>query len=192
MQPALTLYSGVHADHTLLKFCSEECKNLWFHKDGQGPFHVVSYLDEVSLSKKNFAPLMTIIIAKEKSVEQIYLCVSKISEDSLEAPFIVWHVRELKNQFFAHFYISKDCLPLKAVWTRHICGTEIETISDVVAKTRVQLQSTFQVHFNQAIKKYSFSNFESFVIKGIEVRSLNEVSLLQGKLLISYLMNSRE
>lgn len=174
MQPSLTLFSGMLENNTLLKFCSEQCKGLWFHSGDQKPFYVASYLDESSILKHPVAPLMSIIVAGIKSVEQFYLSAEKlpeISEESSETPFIVWHVRGLDSQYFAHFYISKECLPLGDVWMKHFCTADSELVSNMVAAGRVQFQSTLQKHFDQATKRYSFGTFQSFVKATLQARA---------------------
>lgn len=178
MQPATTLYSGVHAD-VLLKFCSDECKGLWFHTPDHKPFHVASYLDEASQSSQ--LPLMTVVIAKDKRVEQIYLSVGRVSEGLKEMPYIVWHIRELKKHFFAHFYISEDCFPLNEVWSQQICTAEIEEIHSLVASSGSEIKYHIQMYLNKAVKIYGYDGIHSFIDKYMEGSGSNPQS---GKILI--------
>ena len=122
MQPSLTMYSGALEDRTLLKFCSEQCKGLWFHSEDKNPFYAISYLDEGTISKQPMAPLITIIVAQDKCVEQFFLSLKKVSKvQSSETPFIMWQIKRLQTQYFPHFYISKECMPLGDVWVKHFC-----------------------------------------------------------------------
>ena len=176
MQPSSTLYSGVHGDH-LLKFCSEECKRFWFPTPDHVSPHVASYLDGTCQSQEKVAPLLTAVVQKEKGVEQIYLSVDKASGDfeRLDMPYIVWHIRELEIQHFAHFYITKDCLPLKSVWTKQCCTGEGEIISKYIAANQLEIQSHIQKQLNQAVKEYGFADFETFL------KQVDGVSLYHGR-----------
>ena len=180
MQPASTPYSGVHIDNVLLKFCSEECKGLWFHAPDHKPFHVASHFDEASQSLQ--PALMTIVVGKEESVEQIYLSVGKGSEGLKEMPYIVWHIRGLRKQNFAHFYVSEDFYPLYEVWSRHFCTAEIEEIHSLVTAKRSELQSSFQMYLNQAVKNYGHDSIHSFIVKCMEVSGSD---FQYGKFLLS-------
>ena len=167
MQPSNTLYSGT-LQEKLLKFCSEECKGLWFPSPEQKTLHVASCLDEISQSEDKAAPLMTLISQKEKRVEQIYLSVGRISAEGVEdveKPFIVWHMRELEHQYFAHFYISEDCLPLNSVWIKQICTSESEAIFKNLATRRTELQEYFLELFNEAAKLYDFESLRAFLMQ---------------------------
>lgn len=183
MQPSSTLYSGVSEDDDLLKFCSEECKRFWFPAPDQQsqPLHVASYLDETCQSQETVAPLMTVIIQKENSVEQIYLSVDKTSKElkNLDQPYIVWHIRGLEIQHFAHFYISKDCLPLNSVWTKQYCTHEGEAISKYITTEKLEVQSRIQMQLNQAVKTYGFEDFEAFLMQA--KTSKGTTSLHHGK-----------
>ena len=66
MQPSPTLYSGVHENGMLLKFCSEECKKFWFPDPDQQPHYVACYLDEICQAKETAALLMTVVNQKKK------------------------------------------------------------------------------------------------------------------------------
>lgn len=181
MQPSPTLYSGFLEDNSLLKFCSEKCKKNWFPTPDQKSLYVASYLDETCQSQDKVALLLTSIIRRESGVEQIYLSVDK----TLGKPYIVWHIRELEHQRFAHFYISKDCSPLNSVWTKQYCTSEIEAISNLMKTKKLQVQSHIQLQVNQAVKQYDFEDFEAFLK---QVSTSNGVSY-HGKLeasLVSY------
>ena len=133
--------------------------------------------------KHPVAPLMSIIVAGVKSVEQFYLSAKEvpgIGEEHSEIPFIVWHIRALDSQFFAHFYISKECLPLGDVWIKHFCTADSEMVSNIVEAGRVQFQSTLQNYFDQAVKRYSFGTLQFFIKEALQARS-NKVPLLRGK-----------
>ena len=183
MQPSLTMFSGVPENNTLLKFCSEKCKGLWFHSGDQKPFYVASYLDESSMLEHPVAPLMSIIVAGVKSVEQFYLSAKEvpgISKEHSEIQFIVWHIRALDSQYFAHFYISKECLPLGDVWMKHFCTADSEMVSNMMEAVREQFQPTLQKYFDIAIKRYNFGTLQSFIKEALQARS-NKVPLLRGK-----------
>ena len=100
---------------------------------------------------------MTIISQKENGVEKIYLCA-----DGAKRPYIIWHMRELEQQRFANFYISKDCLPLCSVWVKQICTGESEFVSHF-KKEEIQVQ--LLQHFNKAAKACHVENFEAFVMQ---------------------------
>lgn len=176
MQPSNTLFSGV-IDDTLLKFCSEKCKGLWFPSPDQMPLHAASYLGETCQSDDTVAPLMTLISQKEGGVEQFYLYVSGVSTGSekMERPYILWHVRELKHQHFAHFYISKDCLPLDLVWAKQICNSEDEAFFNHITTKQTELQAHLQKQLNEAVKVCGFENYEAFL------GSIDGASLQNGK-----------
>ena len=179
MQPSSTLYSGVHQGDILLKFCCEDCKQFWFPTAADlESLHVASFLDDIYQPKQTLAPILTIIIKKENGVEQIYLSVGAVSEgvEDLNIPYIVWHIRELEHQRFAHFYISKECLPLKPVWIKQYCTSESEAISNIIANERSEVQSHFQICLNQAIKTYDFENLEAFLMQ-----AKNDVALQSGE-----------
>ena len=186
MQPSSTFYSSINDDDKLVKFCSEKCKELWFYAPDQKPFHMASYIDDVSLSKKPLvlaAPLVTIISGSKNCLEQVYLSVGKVSED-VTAPFVVWHIRKSTSQFFAHFYISKDCLPLENVWIKHICTAESQQIFDKISNERKSLQSHLQMLFGLAAKQQNFETLESFMD---HVWSKHEVSVDHSKFLYIFL-----
>lgn len=166
MQPSPTLYSGIH-DGNLLKFCSEECKGFWFPAPEQQLLYVASYLDGTCQSLQKESPLLTFINRRGSGVEQVYLSFGGISEGSVksDAPYIVWHIRELNHQYFAHFYISKDCLPLKTIWTKQYCTSESEIIYNKIATRRLDLQFSFLEQLNQAVRRCSFENFEAFLME---------------------------
>lgn len=131
------------------------------------PFYIASYEDDLSLHKPSNAipvvtPLMCIITGSKNCVEQIYLSVGKIS-DSVNVPLIVWHIRKLNTQFFAHFYISKECLPLSNVWIKYFCMAESEQISDMITNKQESVQSILQKRFNAAAKKLNFETVEAFM-----------------------------
>ena len=181
MQPSLTLYSGVVENNILIKFCCEQCKGLWFHAEDQKPFYVASHLDEVSMSKHPDAPLMTIIVAREMCVEQIFVDESNAFETQKEnsgMPFIAWHIRGLKNQYFAHFYVSKDCLPLKSVWMKHFCTADSELVNNIIAHGNVTLQPTLQECFDNLMKTFSCDNFESLLAKVVQMKYSRKLSLI--------------
>ena len=184
MQPSSTFYSGVNEENKFIKFCSQECKDLWFYSPDQKPFHMASYMEDTSLSKKPLAlaaPLMTIISGSKNCVEQVYLSVGRDSKN-VNVPYIVWHIRRLKNQFFAQFYTSKDCLPLNNIWVKHFCTAESEQISYKVASERRLLQSHLQMLFGLAAKKQNFGTLASFMD---HIWSKHEVSAHYSKLLFS-------
>lgn len=186
MQPSPTMFSGVLEDSTVLKFCSEECKGLWFHSTDQKPFYVASYLDESSMCQQPVAPLMTIVVAGVKSVEQFYLSVKEVSEAQRECsnvPFIIWHIRCLESQYFAHFYISKECFPLEDVWMKHFCTASSEMVSSMIEAGRTHFQPTIQKHFDQATKIHSSCTFD-FFIKEAQLTKCNKVPLLRGKFVV--------
>ena len=132
---------------------------FWFPSQDQKSLYVASYLDETYQSQQ---AVMTFISRKENGVEQVYLSVDKAS-DGLDKPYILWHVRELEHQHFAHFYITKDCLPLNSVWTKQYRSYESEIVSNLITTKRLELQSHFQAQFNEAVKEYGFENFEAFL-----------------------------
>ncbi len=175
MQPSITLYSGELG----LKFCSEECKELWFPSADQKFLHVASYLDEACQLEDTATPALTIISRKENAVAQIFLFMSE-SLENVKRPYIVWHVRESECQFFAHFYISRDCLPLNSVWVKQISSGESKTISNLIANQRKELQASLLKEFNEAVKICGFENFEAFLIK------LNGTSIQNGKKLPAF------
>lgn len=123
---------------------------------------------------------MTLIVRKDNGVEQIYLSVDKTSEDlkNLGKPFIIWHIRELEHQRFAHFYISKDCLPLNFVWTKEYCTSESEVFYNYIATKKMEVQAYIQMQFNQAVKEYGFENFEAFLK---QIKTSKGVSLYDGE-----------
>lgn len=172
MQPSITLYSGMLQDN-LLKFCSKECKAFWFPSPNQKTLHASSYLHKTCESDEDTteALLMTVIIQKDNSVEHIYLSADK----NMARPFIVWHVKELKCQHFAHFYISENCLPLNSVWAKQVCSSESEIMSSSIAPKRADLQAHFLKQLNEAVKLCGFDSFESFL------KASNGVSLQDGK-----------
>lgn len=187
MQPSPTMYSGVCGDNTLLKFCSEQCKGLWFHSADQKPTYAVSYMEEDSIMKLPIAPLMTILVAQDQCVDQFFLSIKDISNThnvSSAAPFIVWHLRGLKSQYFAHFYVSKECLPIKDVWKRQICSADSEIVSNVVTSGRIQLQSNIQRHLSEAVKKYGFDSLESFVKETLKLQNSRKSVFFYGKLIL--------
>ena len=166
MKPSSTLYSGVYQNEILLKFCSDACKLYWFpNADIKPPLHATSFLDKSHQSQQTIAPMITVINDTINGVEQIYLSAGALSEDedNLKMPYIVWHIREVQHQHFAHFYISKDCLPLKPVWVKHYCTSESEAISDLIATKRLEIQSQFQMHLTKAVQMCGFENLESFM-----------------------------
>ena len=180
MQPSPTLYSGVHENGMLLKFCSEECKKFWFPDPDQQPHYVACYLDEICQAKETAALLMTVVNQKKSGVEQVYLSIGTSSEGSkdIERLFIVWHIREVNYQHFAHFYITEDCLPLKSVWIKHYCTSESEIATKLIAEKKMELKSYFQRLFNEAVKKYNFEDLEAFVMK---VENSKGVSFHHGR-----------
>ena len=168
MKPSYTLYSGVYQDAILLKFCSDVCKLFWFpNADVKPPFHVASLLDKSYQPQQTVAPTITVINKTKNGVEQIYLSAGAFSEDgdNLKKPYILWHIREVEHQHFAHFYISNECLPLKPIWVKHYCTSESEAISDLIATKRSEIQSQFQMHLNEAVRMCGFKNLESFFIE---------------------------
>lgn len=181
MQPSSTLYSGIYKEGNLVKFCSKECKQLWFSSpDQESIYYVASLLDESCQPYQASIPLMTVIVRKETGVEQIFLSIRKVSEGLKESdiPFIIWHVRELEHQHFAHFYIAEDCLLLEAVWSKQYCTSETEVVSNIIATKRLELQSQFQVHFNQAVGRCGFDDFEAFLA---HIKKSKQISLQTGK-----------
>ena len=161
MQPATIMYSGVHLDSTLLKFCSEACKGLWFYKPQSQPFHVSSYLDEPGQSMQPH--LLHILIGTGKSVQLIHLC---IRDDNLKVnrPFVIWHIIGSNTQSFSHFIISKDCTPLTYVWTPQFSKAEIEYVHDLIIQEKKALKCEFYAHFQRAIKLCNnFESIESFL-----------------------------
>ena len=162
MQPSSTMYSGI-LDNSRLKFCSEKCKEFWFPPTNQKSFYAVPYLDDYCESGNTLAPLMTFISRNESGVEQIYLFVDDASE-GLKKLFIVWQVRESKSQHFAHFYITKDCFPLKSVWVKQICSGKSRATSYLTTTKARELQTHFMELFNEAVKHNGFDNFEEFLI----------------------------
>lgn len=173
MQPSPTLYSGTREDN-LLKFCSEECKKFWFPTPDQKPLYIASYLDETCQSQESVAPLMTAIIPKKDGVEQIYFSVGEESDK----PYIIWHIRELEHQYFAHFYISKDCLPLNSVWPKQYCTVECEAMYNYISTNKLEVQSQVQIQLNQAAKEYGFEDFDAFLK---QVKNSQGVSLYHSK-----------
>ena len=162
MQPSCTLYSGVHQDDILLKFCSEACQLFWFPAVDHSPLHAASVLESHQPQKS--APTITVIFKHKDRVEQIYLSTGEVSDDNnLNMPYIVWHIRELKLQYFTHFYISKDCLPLKPVWIKHFCTRESEAITDLIANDRSEIQSHIQLYLNQAVQMCGVGDLKSFL-----------------------------
>ena len=182
----MTLYSGVLENNTLLKFCCEQCKGLWFHTADQKPFYVASHFDEASMLKHPNAPLMTFVATNEKCVEQLFLDENNSIEtqkDISGMPFIVWHIRGLENQYFAHFYVSKDYLPLNSVWMKHICTADSELVYNIIAHGRVELRPTLQKYFDNVMKRYNIcDSFESLLTKLIQVKSSRKLSLWCGEL----------
>ena len=107
-------------------------------------------------------PLMTIICQRENGgVEQLYLFTDGVSKE--EKPFIIWHVRDLEKQHFAHFYISKDCFLLNSVWAKQISTSESEFMSNFIVTKRMELQAHFLKQFDKAAVLCGFDNFETFV-----------------------------
>ena len=178
MQPSSTLYSGVYQGDILLKFCCDDCKQFWFTTADLKPLHVASFLDNIYQPQQTVAPIITIIIKKENGIEQIYLCVSAVSEgmEGLNIPYIIWHIRELEHQRFAHFYISKDCLPLKPVWIKQYCTIESEAISNLIVMKRSEVQCHLQIYLNQAVKTYGFESLEAFLMQ-----AKNDIVLQPGE-----------
>lgn len=174
MQPSNTLYSGSGLENSLLKFCSPECKGLWFPFPDQTSLHAACYLDEAGLSEDTVAPLMTVISRKDGGVEQIYLYV----DGGLQRPYILRHVRELIHQHFTHFYISKDCLPLTSVWIKQICSSESEAIFNHITTKRTELQAHLLKQLNEAVKVCGFESFEAFQMK---LRTSSAASVQNGK-----------
>ena len=192
MQPSSTLYSGVLKEK-LLKFCSEECKALWFPSDKKS-LHVASYFDGTCPSDDKVGPLMTIISRgkneekenEEKSVEQIFLFIGvPESLQNVERPYVVWHIREVEHQRFAHFYISDDSLPLNSVWVRQICTSESEIVSNLIATKRKKLQGHLLEYFSEAAKEYGFENFKAFLE---QIKTSSGVSIQYGKIAIPKLI----
>ena len=190
MQPSSTLYSGVLKEK-LLKFCSEECKALWFPSSDKKSLHVASYLDGTCQSDDKVGPLMTIISREkneekeneEKGVEQILLFIG-VSESlqNVERPYVVWHIREVEHQRFAHFYISDDSLPLNSVWVRQICTSESEIVSNLIATKRKKLQRHLLEYFSEAAKECGSENFKAFLeqIKtssGVSLQSNGKIAM---------------
>ena len=152
MQPTPTPYSGVNGDNRLLKFCSEGCKGFWFPAADEKSRHFASYSDE---PRQTDGLLMTIITRNDNGIEQLYLYVKNLR------PYLVWHIRKLECQYFAHFYISEDCLPLNSVWTKQYCTGDGEFIYDHIATKRLEVQVHIQMQLNQAAKDCGFENFEA-------------------------------
>ena len=175
MQPSATLYSGVCEDKSVLKFCSKECKGLWFPTPGQKSLYVATHIDETSQLHEEIAPTMTIIIRKGNGVEQIYLSVDETSG----RPFIVWHIREVEHQSFTHFYILADCLPLNSVWPKQYSSYQSEFMGNYIATKRLEVQSHIQIQLNQAAIECGLEDFKAFLK---QVMTSSEVSLYQGKL----------
>ena len=194
MQPAMTLYSGILENNTLLKFCCEQCKGLWFHAADQKPFYVASLFDETSMLKHPDASLMTIVAAGEKCVEQLFLDFVETQKEISEMPFIVWHIRGLESQYFAHFYVSKDCLPLKSVWMKHICTTDSELVYNIIAHGRVTLQPTLQAYFDNVMKRCNCDGFESLLVKLKPSRKLLLWcgELCNIKIMLLYMLRERQ
>ena len=162
MQLSNTLYSGTVKDN-LFKFCSQECKALWIPSEaGEGldSMHVASCLDGTCQSEEEDAPLMTTINQNENGVEQIYLCA-----DGDKRLYIIWHMRELEQQRFANFYISKDCLPLCSVWVKQICMGESEFVSHLITSKKEEIQVQLLQHFNKSAKACHVENFEAFLMQ---------------------------
>ena len=181
MQPSNTLYSGT-LQEKLLKFCSEECKGLWFPSPDQKSLHVSSCLDETCQSEDKAAPLMTLINRRENRVDQIYLSVNRIAAggtENVEKPYIVWHVRELEHQYFAHFYISEDCLPLNAVWIKQICTGESETMFENISTKGEELQKYLLELFSEAVKLYDLESFKAFLMQKSSFLQSSKYSTVQ-------------
>lgn len=190
MQPSSTPYSGVHEDKSLLKFCSEECKGFWFPTPDQRSLFVASNLDEACQVQETVPLLMTAIVRKDNGVEQIYLSVDDTPEDSKNfgRPYVIWHIREFEHQHFAHFYISKDCLPLNFVWTKQYCTSESEVMYNYIATKNLEVQSRIQVLFNRAVKEYGFEDFDAFLK---QIKTSKGVSLYHGKLIKRYSIHQK-
>ena len=90
----------------------------------------------------------------------------------------MWHIRELKHQHFAHFYISQDCLPLNFVWIKQYSTSESEISDNYIATKKLEIQSHIQVQFNLAVKEYGFENFEAFLK---QVKTSKGLSLYSGR-----------
>jgi hypothetical protein len=160
MQPSPTPYSGVHGDNTLLKFCSEGCKEFWLPTaDSKPQLHVASCVDEPCQFQEMTGLLMTAMFRKDKGVEQFYLGVESSTECR---PYLIWHIRELECQYFAHFYISEDCLPLNSVWTKQYGTGDGEFIYNHIATKRLEVKSHIRMQLNQAVKECGFEDFGSF------------------------------
>lgn len=174
MQPLPTLYSGVCRDR-LLKFCSEECKKFWLPTPNDKSICVAYCSNGTCQSQKTETPPITAIFQEENGVEQFYLDIGEES-GKLGRPYIVWHIRELEIQLFAHFYITEDCLPLNSVWTKQCCTGESEFISHYIASNKLEVQSHVQTHLNQAANECNFADLQAFL------KQVEGVSLYYGKL----------
>ena len=169
----------------MIKFCSKECKQFWTSPESsdQECIRVECLFDEACQPQKENLPLITTIIKRENGLEQIYLSSCKVSTGSEEQyiPFIVWHIRELERQSFAHFYISRDCLPCESVWRKLYCTSDTESISNIITSTKEDLQSHFQLHCNRAVKACGFDNVEDFLMR---LKNSKQTSLQTGELVV--------
>ena len=159
-------------DSTLLKFCSEACKGLWFFEPQSQPFHVSSFLEECDQSVQPH--LLHILTGTGSSVQLIHLC---IRDDNLKInrPFVTWHIKGSTTQTFSHFIISKDCTPLKYVWPSQFSNAEIEYVHDLIIQGKGNIKCEFSTYFQRAVKLCSpFENLESFLCSTYNGRSQDQ------------------
>ena len=159
MQPGPNLYSAL-LEETPLKFCSNECKALWIHESGQTePFHIAHCSSETS-----DLDAVTVLVSKQNCVEQIYFSSEAVPNGNKQnpSPYVIWHKREVRHQFFSHFYISSDFLPLERVWPVQYSTAEIEIASNIIATDPAVFQNLLQTYLTKALTIESLTVLKSY------------------------------
>ena len=151
MQPGPTPYGAAFGE-TPLKFCSSECKDLWFHDPDHRPFHAVTLTQGSGVDSQKTLAVLT---CDCKKTEEIY-----ISTEDAKCPYIIWYQRGFHYQALNHFSITNKCYPLKKVWNKYFSTAEIESASNTDA---IIFQSKMQHYLSQAATCCGYEDIDTFL-----------------------------
>ena len=107
---------------------------------------------------------MTVLVSKQNYVEQIYFSSEAVPNGTKQnpSPYVIWHKREVRRQFFSHFYISSDFLSLERVWPVQYSTAEIEIASNMIATDPAVFQNFLQTYLTKALTIESLTVLKSY------------------------------
>ena len=165
MKPALWINVQDVSTDNQYKFCSKKCSEMFSKNPSEMPkdFFTIEHCDEFLEGKLSGCTVLDIVsVCKEEgntynTIEVLSLCLGEHSDDLSRGHYILWQVRFIDLQYFRSFSITKDCTPLKILWS-NVLDSEVFTLQEAY-----KLQPHLSRLVKRSVKELGYKDMATYI-----------------------------